>query len=403
MNESPTDRSEARAPDDVLKQAIAAIENAPALPGPPPELVTATLAALHEPDPSTIPAHPFVSRSLLMKSLSATAGLLLVAGAVVLVATAIQSSSMAFTHAVEQLRSARTLSYTKLITVKGNPDPIKTRELFVGDGRHRTEHESGVTTIFDDSSMIRLTLIEATKTALVGLPVDDNQDRPKRDVLEWLEALKKLGDQPDEELGQKTVDGRRAVGFVATQGKRTFTIWVDAKTNEIVRVKYDSPIEGPIQHIVMTDFQLNEPLDESLFSFDAPDGYTIRARTPLPKVSGGEESLIEALRGYTILTDGQFPASISDWGEWAVLFSKDNDNGRPTAEATRVMSHLGSIIPFLSRMTKDTYEYLGKGKTLADTDTVIFWYKTKDGTYRAVYGDLTVKAVAADDLQKESQ
>ena len=46
MNESPTDRSEARAPDDILKQAIAAKKNAPAPPGPPPELVNATLATL---------------------------------------------------------------------------------------------------------------------------------------------------------------------------------------------------------------------------------------------------------------------------------------------------------------------------------------------------------------------
>ena len=65
------------------------------------------------------------------------------------------------------------------------------------------------------------------------------------------------------------------------------------------------------------------------------------------------------------------------------------------------MSHLGSIIPFLSQMTKDDYEYLGKGKTRADTEAVIFWYKTKDGSYRAVYGDLSAKAVALDDLPKK--
>jgi outer membrane lipoprotein-sorting protein len=401
MSESPTNRAEARPPDDVLKQAIAAIENAPALPGPPPELVNATLATLHDSDPPTIPSHPVVSRSLLMKSLAATCCLLLVAGVAVLIMTAIQPSSMAFADAVEQLRSARTLSYTRLITVEGKPDPIKTRELFAEDGRHRSEHESGVTTIFDSSSRIRLTLIEATKTALVRRPVDDNRDHLKRHFVEWLETLKKLGDQPDKKLGEKTVDGRRAVGFVATQGNRTFTIWVDAKTNQIVRIEYDSPIEGPVQQIVMTGFQFNQPLDESLFSFDVPDGYTVQEQRSVPKVPGGEESVVEALRGYTKLSGGQFPASISDWGEWAVLFSKNTDNGRPTAEATRVMSHLGSILPFLTRMTKDDYEYLGKGKTLADTDAVVFWYKTKDGTYRAVYGDLTVKAVAADDLPKE--
>ena len=52
-------------------------------------------------------------------------------------------------------------------------------------------------------------------------------------------------------------------------------------------------------------------------------------------------------------------------------------------------------------MTKDDYEYLGKDKTLADTEAIIFWYKTKDGSYRAVYGDLSAKAVAVDDLPKE--
>jgi len=401
MNESPTQRSEAPTPDDVLKQAIAAIENAPAPPGPPPELVKATLVTLHEPDPPTIPSRSFISRSLLMKSLSVTAGLLLVVGAAVLVTTALQSSSLAFSNAIEQLRSARSLSYTSLIFVEGKPDPIKTREFFAEDGRHRTEHESGTTSIFDESTMASLTLIKDTKTALVRRPVDGSKDRPKRRFLDWLERLKKLGDQPDEELGEKTVDGRRVTGFVATQGNRTFTIWVDAKTNEIVRIEYDSPIEGPIQHIVMTDFRFNEPLDESLFSLDAPDGYTVQVQRPVPKVPGGEESVVEALRGYTKLSGGQFPSSISDWSAWSAVLSKNNDNGRPTAEATLISSHLGSILPFLSRMTKDEYEYLGKGKTLADSDAVVFWYKTKEGTYRAVYGDLTVKAVAADDLPKE--
>ncbi len=400
MNESPNDRSEARSRDDVLENGISAMKNPPAPPGPPPELVKATLATLHESDPPTIPFRPFVSRSLLMKSLSTTAGLLLLTGAAMLVATALQSSSMAFTDAVEQLRSARTLTYTKLITVEGKPDSIKTREFFAADGRHRSERGSSVS-IYDDSGMSRLTLIKDTKTALVRRPVDGSKDRPKHRFLGWLETLKKLGDQPDKGLGEKTVDGHRAVGFVATQGRLTFTLWVDAKSNEIVRIEYDSPIEGPIQRIVMTDFQFNKPLDETLFSFDVPDGYTVQVQPPVLKVPGGEESLIEALRGYTKLADGHFPASISDWSAWSSVLTKNNDNGRPTAEALRISSHLGSIIPFLSRMTKDNYEYLGKDKTLADTDTVIFWYKSKDGIYRAVYGDLTVKAVAADDLPKE--
>jgi len=74
-----------------------------------------------------------------MKSLSATCCLLLVAGVAVFVMTAIQPSSMAFADAVEQPQSARMLSYTRLLTVEGNPKPIKSRELFAEDGRHRNK------------------------------------------------------------------------------------------------------------------------------------------------------------------------------------------------------------------------------------------------------------------------
>lgn len=361
-----------------------------------------------------------------MKSIFATCCLLLVAGVAVFAMTAAQPPSTASAEAVEQPRSVQALSYTKLITVEGNPKPLKAKELFAEDGRHRTELESGVTTVFDTSSMLRLTLIETGKKALVCRPVVGNQEGPNQHFMKWLEMLKKLGDEPDRKLGEKAVEGRRAVGFVATLADSTYTIWVDAETNQLIRVEYDMPAKGPVKHIVMTGFKFNQRVDESLFSFDVPDGYTVHNQPPPPprvclatekltealrrhgvrkqavppKVSVGEENVVEALRGYTKLADGRFPASISKWDEWAVLFTKNSDNGRITAEAKLVSGHLGSIHAFLYQMPKDSYKYIGKGKTLADTDAVVFWHKTRDGAYRAVYGDLTVKAIAADDLPK---
>ena len=335
-----------------------------------------------------------------MKSLSATAALLLFAGAVALVVTAMHPSTPAFADVVEQLRSAHTLSYTKLIAVKDNPKMIKTQEFIAEDGRRRSEHQGGTTTIFDASRRIRLTLIEGSKTAIVPAPREKRPEISDRTATDWLDRFKKMGDMPDKELGEKSINGHRAVGFVATQARVTYTIWVDADTSEIVRVEHNSRIEGPVDRIVMTDFRFNEPLDEALFSFDVPAGYTIMQQPAIPKLIGGEASIIEALKGYTKRADGKFPDSITDWGAWAVLLSAGSNDGVLSEEITRIMGRLGSIVPFLSAMAKADYEYVGKGKTTADTNTIVFWYKTKKGTHRAIFTDLTVKDIAAENVPK---
>jgi hypothetical protein len=47
------------------------------------------------------------------------------------------------------------------------------------------------------------------------------------------------------------------------------------------------------------------------------------------------------------------------------------------------------------------WHYAGKGVKLGDAQTVIFWYQPKGSqTYRVIYGDLSVKDVAPNDLPK---
>ena len=49
-----------------------------------------------------------------------------------------------------------------------------------------------------------------------------------------------------------------------------------------------------------------------------------------------------------------------------------------------------------------SFRYLGKGVKLGDKDRIVCWYKLKNtkvpNTYRVVYGDLSVKDVAPEDL-----
>jgi hypothetical protein len=54
----------------------------------------------------------------------------------------------------------------------------------------------------------------------------------------------------------------------------------------------------------------------------------------------------------------------------------------------------------MMRPENDWY-YAGRGVALGDADTAICWYRPQGSeTYRAIYGDLSVKDMAAENLPK---
>jgi outer membrane lipoprotein-sorting protein len=354
-------------------------------------------SSVHELDQtySTQSPVPFLSRSLMMKCLSTVAGIVIVVGATFL----LQSTPSAFGEVIKQLRAARSYTYVTRLYTEGNAKPIETKVMVAEDGRQRHEFAGETVSIMDSSSRIRLTLIQGSKTALVYEAGQPQTGGPKNDQLAWLENLKAHGDKPDEQLGKKMLDGRSVEGFVAKQGQYAYTVWIDTKTKELVQVEHGMFVKGSsITKVVMTDFRFNEALDESLFSFEVPKGYETRKQRPVPNVAGGEKSIVEALRGYTKRSAGKFPKSISEWGEWAVLFSTGSKDGQPSEETTEIMTHLGSILPFLVARSKDDYQYLGAGKSLDDKRCIVFWYRNKDATLRAIYNDLSVADVQEKDL-----
>jgi len=409
MNQQSTDPSENEMSDDILQRAIASIEEETVPVGPPPKLIAATLHALQEPGQSPQRSVRLVPRTKTMKATMTAASLLFIVGTATFLTLAIKTPSSAFGQALRQLREARSMSYAGLITVQGQQQPIRTRVFVAEDGRKRQEMEtpgigkSGrVVTIFDAAGKIRIVLIENSKLALVyDQAKEERGEIVGPGFLAWLQTLKKLGDKPDKELGQKELEGKRVTGFVATQGTFTFTMWVDGATGRIVRIENDSPVNGADYHVAMTDFRFDEKLDESLFSFAVPAGYKVQQQPTTPPAPGGEASVVEALRGYAKRAGGKFPSSLSDWGPWAVFFSKGSSEGMLDSDATHVLAHLGAILPFLVSMPKENYAYLGKGKTVDQKDNIVFWYKRADGTYRAIYGDLSAKDIKGENLPKK--
>ncbi len=331
-----------------------------------------------------------------MKSLSTVAAVAVLCG----LAFFLQPTSSAFAEAIKQLQTPQAMSYVSHIYRDDNSLIGDTKVLLAKDGRQRRESVGGTVTISDASSRPHITLLTKSKVAIVS----EQPDQPAKGTgtqLTWLEHLRSHGDKPDEKLGQKELDGHTVEGFVVKQDKFSYTVWIDTTTRQLVQVEHGMAVKGSgISRVVMDTFQFHESLDESNFSFDVPAGYKVQKQAVLPKLAGGEQSVIEALRGFTKRSKGKFPKSITEWGEWAVLLSAENKDGKPTDEATAVLAHLGATMPFLLELKQEDYEYTGAGKSTEDKRCIVFWHKTKDGKLRAIFNDLTVAEVNKEELPK---
>jgi outer membrane lipoprotein-sorting protein len=408
--------------DDPLELAVRAMKQEAVPAGPSAETIVATLKSLEARDLSSKATILSIPRSRFMKIAKTGSGLLLTS-CIVLAVVALREPASAYAQVSENARKAKSMSYLETITSPGSGSTAVVRKYVTVDGRSRTEHmfngrPSGTVTIMEPSGHIRVSLIDFSAMAppgLAGLPAmnrktatlyppgEDRRPVEGGHANSWLRSLQSLEQTPDKELGQKYLDGKNTRGFEATLGKMKVVMWIDIDNGRPVQIDYDNLD----YHVTMTEFKFDTQLDESLFSYEAPEGYEARQGPATPKAVGGEAGLIIALRSFTTQSGGAFPGSITDWSEWVTLPFKKPAEGKPELDAkakeelTRDMSSIGAVLPFLNGMDKSDYAYRGKGKTTSDKDAIVFWYKKADGTYRAIYGDLSVKEIAAQDVPKD--
>ena len=308
------------------------------------------------------------------------------------------STSSAFAQAIERLSSAGAFRYKEFVYMTTQKKPVEVEVLVADDGRERRSM-LGLTSIHDSSGQVRLSLIESNKSATVHEPTVGLSGDSERQI-KWLEQLKAYGKKPDKQLGLMAIDGRDCLGFeVKLTPTAVYSIWVDSKTNDLVQVEFIGiPKGSPVTKSVMKDFEFNVTHDRSLFSFDAPKGYEASTAASIPKLLPFEESLVEALKGYTELSKGKFPKSIADWGEWAILLAESDISKE---KMTTIASRLGTLLPHLTGMSHDDYDYIGAGKKVGDKRTIVFWYRNSEKQLRAVFNDLTFSTVSEDELKSK--
>ncbi len=225
---------------------------------------------------------------------------------------------------------------------------------------------------------------------------------------DFLDRLRRIHVDSGRLIGREMLDGHRTKIYEVAQNAVAIKIWADEVTEMPLRVEIrpsGTGQDGVVE--VMTHFVWNEPIEPSLFSTELPAGYVLR-------VNGGpinEQSLIELLRVCVTLSDGAFPDTL-DSATAANLVFQDFRRRLPDAttivdegESVRVRYEMDQIakdafrtclkgLEFIGQVQQvQAWHYSGRGARLGDASRVVcYWGLPGDGSYRVIYGDLSLRS-----------
>lgn len=426
---------------DIVDRAAEELRAMPVPPGPPPELLEAlfqaakvnvgcvqrTVEASDQQSSDGSYNQPLsrlqIIRNIVMKypfkSLTTFAACFLVLVAAYLIIGPLMHGNVAFAEVCAIIQKAKTMVCTAKTNLPwpGTTENMEMKMMSIGPGRIRQEIGQHQVMIADYPAGKTLTLTPQNKIAVIlnikGTPKFMQQQ-------DWFANLKKLSqDSNAEDLGLQIMDGKEVKGFRIKDTNYTF--WVDPKSGDPIKVEIQQKIpdysnkegKGEItMKMVMSDFQFDVPLDESLFSLTPPEGYKLQPEMNMDFSNAGEKDVIEFIRRYTDMENGDFPDSLTDQsviikitlGPMSQIEKKiktQADKKVMQSEMMKTVQEAGSICGRMSMFLLENkgWKYAGKGIKLGDAQTPIFWYVPKDSKQgRVVYGDLNVHDVPIDQL-----
>ncbi|HZW31464.1 MAG TPA: DUF2092 domain-containing protein [Isosphaeraceae bacterium] len=393
--------------DDLIDRAAEALRRTPVPEGPSESIVTQTLTALRaaagEPD-----IVPFRRRTTMMTALKIAGAVLASAGGLLYFAGLPPASATAeFTEAARKLQDAQTLSLRETMTIAGQANPATARLFYKVPGLMRAEEEpaGGAVSILDLSRGKVLFLNPADKSAILleepPAQGEGGGPGPRRDLAaSMIDEMRRLGGKEGQAAGEKVIGNVRTRGYRVKEQGQDLTVWVDPQKKLPVQIEISGRTGNRDFQATFADIRLDPVLDDALFSFDPPAGYALRkAGTKLMMTP--EEAVVRRLRTYADAHDGRFPARLDDFTDSQKPASTKKPKGAVEPGAFEVAIAAAHVAAFCQKM-KDHYGYKPEGVKLGDARTILFWYQPEGQTrYRAVYGDLHVGDVSADQLPEK--
>lgn len=397
MNEPKSQRQ-----DDVVDRAVRALRATPVPHDAPPEVLE-RLAAACPGEPRQGTAKSLMRRiSTMPRYTKAAAAVLLIAaaGLVVFLIVGPGAATVSWADVQRKIRQAETLTFTATMEQEGVP-PMKTKVMAKGSvTRQEMSEPHEMVIILDPVKKQVLTLVPGEKQAvlanLAGLPESTRKGLQDRDLAR---ALKELIDEEGAAVGEKTLAGRKAQGYRVGEGEQAqLTIWADAGTGDplvLEILQYGGRVK-----ITLRDFEVDKPLDDSLFSLKPPEGYEL---TRMDLKTASADDMVAFLKFWLDARGDSFPETLSqvEWLRDCAAAMEKLEKELSEEQLKELVTSLGRARLFL-QFHPDRFGYAGGGVKKGDAKVVVFWFRPEGKeTYTVIYGDLRVKAgVAADDLPK---
>jgi hypothetical protein len=353
------------------------------------------------------PSRPETTRPSIWRTLMNNRITKFSAAAVILITAAVLLSQFAFpavtfAKVIKPIFEAKTFAYDYLVGGEGTP---AARDLVSGNRIRRTlSHAPNMVLIIDAEAAKILRLDTAGKTAAL-VNIAGPLEKDARNFIALLrETIERLMADPNfepEEQVRRQIDGRKAIGYSLSDDRQRMTILADAKTGTLLQIEF----EWGKETCILRNFEFNIPIPEDQISMEPPAGYTMqKTQMDLSKLS--EKDLIESLRVWAqyLRDDGTFPPQLlkQEYVKQIPLFrEKIGPLSIPDAEKEKMGTYFIQGMMFMQILNDMEWHYAGEGVKLGDAETPILWYQPKGSqTYRVIYGDLSVKDVAPENLPK---
>jgi outer membrane lipoprotein-sorting protein len=316
-------------------------------------------------------------------------------------------ANVTFADVIKPIMNARTIIFDGIV---GKDENGPVMHDIVSDNKVRrtitiSNMNKGAMIIDLDKAKM-LVLNDKEKTAMYIDITGPLQEEHKSFIQFVRTIITDLKDLPVQELGENNIDGLKAIGFQTKGPNEEITIWADPQTARPIRIELRLG-QGQAQALyILKNIEIDMPVDESLLSMDVPAGYT-QQKTEVGMNQFTEQDFIESLRIWAeYVLQGNFPENISveDYLKTTPLVGeKIGQSGASKEDGTKLGMTFGRGLVFFQQLAPKgiDYHYAGRGVQLGDAEKAIFWYKPRGAqNYRVIYGDLSVKEVAPENLPK---
>jgi len=316
-----------------------------------------------------------------------------------------QTAAQAFNKLAETLVTAKTARFQMEVAIEGQPKQTA-QAYYLAPGRFRQELRSvGLVNISDLTAGKMVIVMPAAKRVMVmnikGAPKNEKFQSQFDRLRELLSKSRDAKDAQYQRLGEKEIDGRRAVGFRYDSPAAEVTLWGDPATGYPVRIE---TVWGglPRTEVTMNNFEINLDLKASLFDVTPPAGYKVQS-IDVDVAKPSEEGLVNAFRTSSEIGEGEFPESLDSVGMIKLIIKAGVKGGKvkggkkPSDEDVQRLMKTSITMGIGFQFALDLPEsadahYAGKGVKRDTPERPIFWYKP-EGTskYRVIFADLSVK------------